>query len=218
MKIIHILLIVSVFACNNLGAMASKAIDYTPFFGAVVSADKWEIKRFIKSNAEDMDIDYRNEADSGGMTALYLASFFDDTETARLLLDCGANVDKGFCCPNPFINFFNITDNNDSEHTPLMLACENKNITLATLLLSRGADVNKGSSSHGTPLHIAAKSGNKELVQLLLIRDAKPDGKDEDGQTADKIAEKEGHHDIAQLIKSRNPEKTIIRVKKEKVD
>jgi ankyrin repeat protein len=198
MKTIHILLITSVFAYNILGAAAPRAINYTPFFEATACGDRESIKNFLAD--KNVDINYRDV--SSGMTGLYLASFFGDIESVELLLNNGANPDKGCYHPEDEDCFCLYAGEDDSEDTPLMLACEHENIALAELLLNRGAGVNKGKSGlYVTPLHIAAKSGNKELVKLLLVRGVKTNEKDCMGQTADKIAELNGHHDIAQWIR-----------------
>ncbi len=59
---------------------------------------------------------------------------------------------------------------------PLSVAVENKNIDMAKLLISHGADVNfpkkLSPSVNGTPLHRAAMQGNLEMMTLLLASGA----------------------------------------------
>jgi cytochrome c len=57
--------------------------------------------------------------------------------------------------------------------SPLYFAIQRGHSEAATLLIERGADVNK-MSNWGTPLHIAARKGNVEVVRSLLARGADP--------------------------------------------
>ena len=109
----------------------------------------------------------------GGLTALTFASREGDIESARALLDGGANV------------------NQTTEYgwTPLLTAVNNRNYRLAILLLERGADPNLANKGGWTPLYIATDNRNieggdypvpkpdldhLEMIKALLDKGAKP--------------------------------------------
>jgi ankyrin repeat protein len=137
------------------------------------------------------------------MTALYLASFFDDKELVELLLNNGANPDKGSIPPETDEDCFAYED--DSEDTPLLLACENKSIALVKLLLVKGADVNKRNRLCGAPLHVAVKSGDKEMVRVLLEWGANKSVTNASGATAVEKAREDGYNDLADFIETWEP-------------
>lgn len=82
----------------------------------------------------------------GGLTALIFAARESDVESARALLDAGADV------------------NQTTEYgwTPLLTAINNRNYRLASLLIARGADVNFANQGAWTPLYLATDNRNIE--------------------------------------------------------
>jgi hypothetical protein len=82
----------------------------------------------------------------GGLTALVLAAREGDIESAKLLLQAGADI------------------NQTSEYgwTPLLTATNNRHYTLAEYLVERGADVNKANKGNWTPLYLATDNRNIE--------------------------------------------------------
>ncbi len=82
----------------------------------------------------------------GGLTPLVFAAREGDIESARLLLDAGADVDE-----TTFYGW-----------TPLLTAVNNRNYRLAELLIDRGADVNRANSGGWTPLYLATDNRNIE--------------------------------------------------------
>jgi ankyrin repeat protein len=109
----------------------------------------------------------------GGLTALTFASREGDLESARALLDGGANVNQA----------------TEYGWTPLLTAVNNRNYKLALLLLERGADPNLGNKGGWTPLYLATDNRNieggdypvpksdldhLEIVKALLDKGAKP--------------------------------------------
>jgi ankyrin repeat protein len=109
----------------------------------------------------------------GGLTALTFAAREGDLESAKALLDGGANV------------------NQTTEYgwTPLLTAVNNRNYKLALLLLERGADPNLANKGGWTPLYIATDNRNieggdypvpkpdldhLEMITALLDKGAKP--------------------------------------------
>ena len=115
----------------------------------------------------------------GGLTALVFAAREGDIESARKLLDAGADV------------------NQQTEYgwTPLLTAVNNRNYRLATLLIERGANVNLANKGGWTPLYLATDNRNIEggdypvpkadlehldLIQLLLEKGANPNARVKD--------------------------------------
>jgi ankyrin repeat protein len=82
----------------------------------------------------------------GGLTALIFAAREGDQESAKLLLDAGADV------------------NQTSEYgwTPLLTATNNRHYKLASYLIERGADVNLANKGGWTPLYLATDNRNIE--------------------------------------------------------
>jgi ankyrin repeat protein len=131
--------------------------------------------------AADTDADDDNEvvfaglvgSGGGGLTALTFASREGDLESARALLDGGANVNQA----------------TEYGWTPLLTAVNNRNYKLALFLLERGADPNLGNKGGWTPLYLATDNRNieggdypvpksdldhLEIVKALLDKGAKP--------------------------------------------
>lgn len=82
----------------------------------------------------------------GGMTALILAARENDLESARLLVDAGADVNEP----------------SNAGWTPLLIATNNRNYILGKFLVERGADVNKANTTAFTPLYLATDNRNIE--------------------------------------------------------
>jgi len=82
----------------------------------------------------------------GGLTALILASREGDLESAKLLLDKGANINQ-------------VTEYGWS---PLLTATNNRHYKLGQFLIERGADINLANKGNWTPLYLAADNRNIE--------------------------------------------------------
>jgi ankyrin repeat protein len=83
---------------------------------------------------------------SGGLTPLVFAARQGDIESAKVLLDAGADV------------------NQTTEYgwTPLLVAANNRNYQLGTMLLERGANPNLANKGGWTPLYLATDNRNIE--------------------------------------------------------
>jgi len=95
-----------------------------------------------------------------GFTALHLAAFLGTTETARVLLDAGA--DAGAAARN------------DMLVQPLHSAAAGHNTELCRLLLERGAPVNGQQQQGHTALDEAEMTNQGDLRDLLMEYGADP--------------------------------------------
>jgi len=115
----------------------------------------------------------------GGLTALIFAAREGDLESAKLLLEAGADV------------------NETSEYgwTPLLTATNNRHYLLGKYLMEHGADVNKANKGAWTPLYLATDNRNIEggdypvprpdmdhldYIKLLLEHGADPNARAKD--------------------------------------
>tara|TARA_B100000459_G_scaffold76497_1_gene42545 strand:- start:100 stop:3240 length:3141 start_codon:yes stop_codon:yes gene_type:complete len=119
-----------------------------------------------------------------GATPLYLACLEGHVDSARLLLDNGAEVDR--------------TNPGHDSSTPLDAACWKNHVDVVQLLLDRGAEIDRDANSGRTPLVIACEHGHVGAARILLDRGARLDGK----QLMD-VAAKGGHVDVAKLLMER---------------
>jgi ankyrin repeat protein len=134
------------------------------------------VRLLLAKNAKVGVMDQRH------VTPLNAATFGNDTNTIRLLLDAGADIDT----PDTFIGL-----------TPLMNAAGNRNVEAVKLLLAKGAKVNAVSMTEGlpkiptgtvefggwTPLLMGAAFGPPELVKTLLDAGARINAQDYRGFT-----------------------------------
>ena len=115
----------------------------------------------------------------GGLTALTFAAREGDLDSAKKLLDAGADVNQA----------------TEYGWTPLLTAVNNRNYRLAQLLIDRGADVNKPNKGGWTPLYLAVDNRNieggdypvpkpdidhLEVITSLLAKGANPNAKVKD--------------------------------------
>ncbi|MGI4791245.1 MAG: ankyrin repeat domain-containing protein [Janthinobacterium lividum] len=123
--------------------------------------------------------------------ALHEAVRLGDVKEVERLLDTGVEVDAV------------MVEHEDGE-TPLMWAAGSSgHLSVAHLLLERGANVNAQNSGGWTALFNAACSNKPEMVTLLLECGADGRLKDEDGDTALDLALKQGHNEIAALLQTK---------------
>ena len=135
--------------------------------GAHVHARSTITHQFInRADPNDADVGVVGEVSHGGSTPLLLATRQGTPESARLLLDAGANVND-------------IAPNGTSA---LVVATHSHHTALATLLLDRGADPNLMGAGYSA-LHAAVLRGNPALVRALVSHGAVVDARLQNGTT-----------------------------------
>lgn len=147
--------------CNNINfeilkiLINSGANLYRPNDDGIttlMAASRWcsnpeVVKLIIEKTGEDVEL-LVNDIEKDGKTAL---SMTENVDIARLLLQAGANVNKGL---------------------PLFPAIREKNIEMVELLLQAGGSVDLANDDNETPLNAAAYQWNVEIVKLLIAAGA----------------------------------------------
>ena len=123
-------------------------------------------------------------ADSNRPTTLLESVYADDLQTAKSLIETGANVSA--------TNRYGVA--------PLSVACQNGNVKIVELLLDRGADPNTKLPGGETALMTASRTGKAGPVAALIKRGADVNAKERRGQTALMWAAADGHADAVQLL------------------
>jgi ankyrin len=126
-------------------SLVNPAAGETNLASAARNRDWATVRGLVKQRA---DVNTRL---GDGTTALHWTVHWDAVETARLLIDAGANVNAA----------------DDLGVAPLSLASTNGNAAMAAALLKAGADPNAARVSGETPIMTAARTGSAEIVKLL---------------------------------------------------
>ncbi len=161
----------------------------TPFIMACSYSGYTEMVKLLLSNGADPNIQDKIY----GTTALIAAAGVSK-EVVEMLLENGADIHvKRF------------------DDTSAFTACvngilrERVNTELASLLLSKGANVNEASTSGPaegfTCLMMAARNNSPDLVKFLVTNGADVNIKAKDGSTALSLAGKQKDVEMAQLLK-----------------
>lgn len=125
-----------------------------------------------------------------GFTVLGLATYFGRTETAKLLLEAGAQPDTSSA------NQFKVWPiHSASAHRDPAVSLE-----LVKLLLEWKANPNVTQAGGWTPLHQAAAHGREESAKVLLDHGASLTIKSDDGRTPLEIARAKGHDSLESLL------------------
>jgi ankyrin repeat protein len=122
-------------------------------------------------------------------TALHFAAFFTQPDTARLLVDNGADL--------------HAVSPTFGSVTPLHSAAAGGSAEIVHLLLEAGSDPNIRQNGGFTALHAAAQTGDVALARDLLDHGAEVDTATDDGRTALAIAEEQGHDEVVALLRER---------------
>ena len=162
-----------------LVGIAAGGRDVLPLADAAKNAD-WGAVRALLEQGADV-----STPQGDGTTALHWASYWDDAESADLLIRAGAHVNAA----------------NDLGVTPLWTACENGSAAMVERLLQAGASPNAALLSGETLLMTAARTGNAEIVERLLAKGADVNAKEGGrGQTALMWAVAQQHADVVDVL------------------
>ena len=123
-----------------------------------------------------------------GFYPLGLAIFFGYAETARALVELGADVNQ--------------TARNAMMVAPLHAAAAAKQTDLACDLLLLGAEPNVRQQAGFTPLHEAARQGNFTLVDRLIAHGADVELAADDGRKPLTFAQESGVSEVVVLLES----------------
>ena len=142
-----------------IGFNASHAGAYEDFFKAIEFDQPQVILNLLKRGFDP------NTPDKQGQPALIAAIRKPSPKSAEVLIRW----------PKTKLNA-----QNPHDETPLMMAAFDNQMSLAKLLIEKGADVNK---TGWTPLHYAATKGHVEVMKLLLEMHAYIDAESPNGTT-----------------------------------
>ena len=175
-----------------------------------------------------------NQADTRGVTPLWVAAQEGQLDVAQLLLDRGAEVNR----PNIYgvtplhiavhnghreiVDLLREAQDRTEKTEPetdkiniiakkmdntLRNAIYENDVKLVKELIDEGADVNKALTTDGdTPLCIAARYGQLDVAQLLLDRGAEVNKADRYGSTPLYIAARYGQLAVAELLLDKGAE------------
>ena len=150
---------------NPFLAIAKDKRDEPAIFYAVGSGRKELVELvglFLSKGADP------NSKDFSGNTPLFIAIYKEDLETARLLLDWGADI--------------NLSDRRKITvlHKAVLYNC---NINTINFLLENGADINRRDGVGLPPIYYSASEDDPELFYYLVKKGAKIDFKSSYGST-----------------------------------
>jgi cytohesin len=91
----------------------------------------------------------------------------------------------------------------DAGLTPLHLAAAHCRTNVVSLLLEKGADIDRKAKGGTTPLHMAAQEGCAEAVTLLLAKGAAVNARDDERRTPLKRAQQWHQDAVAALLRQR---------------
>src|SRR5215471_15948326 len=162
--------------------LIASLIAYGNLADAAMHRDMAAVRSMLNQKADV------NAPGSDGTPALHWVVRVDDLETARLLIQAGADAKMA--------DRYGVT--------PISLAASNGNAAMIKLLLDAGADANSVDPTGETTLMTAAKIGDLEAVRTLLDGGAKVDTTDPTfKQTALMIAVRENHPEVVALLVKR---------------
>jgi ankyrin repeat protein len=148
---------------------------------AAKAADRAQVRALLAKGVTPAVV---NAAEGDGTTALHWASYWDDIESADLLIKAGAKVNAA----------------TDLGVTPLWTASQNGSEAMVHRLLTAGADPNLALIAGETSLMVAARSGSVPVVEQLIAKGANPNAHGSRGQTALMWAVSQKHSEVVKVL------------------
>lgn len=194
---------------------ATDKTNETPLHRAA-TADKPKMVKFLIDKGANIHELVKQES-RDGYTALHLAaSSYHNTESAKHLIEAGADLEALTSTQNtPLLlaagrdtklakllieKKANIHAVNKKGKTPLHKAVCTPDVGLINLLIEKGANIHAVDHDQDTPLHIAAHNGNEEAVKLLINQRANITVKNNLNETPLHKAVKHGFLDTVQVL------------------
>lgn len=140
-------------------APAVWAAGYSELAAAIRAGDEAQVSQLLQSGVDASTADKAADG-AAGAAPLLIAASRGKHAIARRLLAAGAMPDPRFAA------YY--------DATPLMLAVNNHDAEMSSLLLDGGAQINAVDSNGDPALNWAAYYGDLPLVELLLARGADP--------------------------------------------
>ncbi len=168
-KLLFVFCVVGTTLLSIFTAQAASLIDL---------AEKGNLQGIKATIAQGADINAKNKY---GVTPLFVAANFGQSETAKFLLGHGANI---------------------GNKSKLLRGASNGGLLwLVKKLLDSGVDVNtKGGLMGNTPIHNASLAGRTKVAMFLLSRGADVNAKDKFGASPLSTAAYSGQTDVAKLL------------------
>ena len=127
-----------------------------------------------------------NFEDANTCTPLFLAASQGSLKCVLLLLEAGADEEKGRA---------------DTGTTPIFIAVQNGHLEVVRFLVQAGANKDQGMTDGRTPLYIAAAEGHLKVVRFLVESGANKDqGKTDNGATPLHVAAYQGHFEVVRFL------------------
>ncbi len=178
-------------AMEELPALGAGDLDPAAIlFGAVAANDVDTVKRFLsESETARMEVENRE-----GFTALHLAALHSRVPIAEVLV----------------AHTFDVRREAADGRTPLILAAQNGDLQMATLLLDHGAEPDFRSAKFPfTALWEACTHGHLELARFLVDQGADVDLRNDDGTTPLLHAVRNGRPEIVEMLLQKGASKRI---------
>ena len=158
-----------------------------------------------------------NARDAEGNTALHHAGWHNQIETAKALLDAGADVNarrKGNVFPLESSAYLgneditrlliahgaNVNLKVYDGYTPIHQAAREGRFGTVLILAEARADLSARTDDGRTPLHVAAENGRENETRLLLAMGSDPNALTRDGLTPLALAQKKGQNGTARIL------------------
>ena len=196
-----------------------KMLGWTELHSAAYEGDQKKVKEHAKKSTEI------NQKDNVGRTPLDCAILGGNTETAKYLINSGAETLYGNSDGSPLLYAVEKGDREIAKiladkgadvkiklhccETLLHIAASKGDVPMADLLISKGADINAKGSVDSTPLHYAVNENRTEMVKYLLSKGADINAQEACASTPLHSAAIRGNADMVELLISKGADVNI---------